>query len=480
MLEPDKFAFNFIDILENGKHEYKLVTTIRNVPIKSNFRIQDNNNYILSFTLLPDQYKKGLNLDYFFQKPFGLVTDGMRIFVHNFKVVAGNHGLDIDSPCDYKIEINSFKGDADESMWKQSKQRAYIKYCSNKFNPYSSGLLFDLTTEANDNGFYNAVSLKIENMDVLFYHERTGQNFGYFVIWSKQEIDFEVFQPIVNSVITAFGFLNGFYMLDTIYYFTMKEIGNTNNVSFYYENFKTAINSNNPIIDSGNYVDISEDQRKLSSAQFNRLVNLLFNDQDYLRAAYLLIETGTLNKPSKASLAAVALETITSKIGEKMNAAKIIEEKKVFRGLVYKLKKVLKEYQDSINKEQFSILSNKLNAINTKPNSSKFTEAFDQLGLSLSDEELECIKSRNLFLHGNLPRNKKSNLSDQELLGILANRLVMLSSILLLKLIGFEGYVIDRGMTEVIKWRMIMQGQKAPGGNFLRNIAKPDHLLDKV
>jgi len=36
--------------------------------------------------------------------------------------------------------------------------------------------------------------------------------------------------------------------------------------------------------------------------------------------------------------------------------------------------------------------------------------------------------------------------------------------------------VIDRGITEVIKWRMVMQGLKVRGGNSLWHIAKPDHL----
>ncbi|MBB5439304.1 hypothetical protein HDC92_002991 [Pedobacter sp. AK017] len=89
-------------------------------------------------------------------------------------------------------------------------------------------------------------------------------------------------------------------------------------------------------------------------------------------------------------------------------------------------------------------------------------------------EEKECINSRNLFLHGNLPRNKNTILNDQELLSILANRLVMLSSMLILKLVGYDGNVIDRGMTEVIKWRMIHAGQRVGGGSCLRNIASPD------
>lgn len=348
-----------------------------------------------------------------------------------------------------------------------------IKYKKSRFNPYSSGLIFDLKTHSRDDGFFNAISLKTGKIDFLFYHESIDADYGYFIVNPKQKTDFDQLEAIVNAVITAYWFLNGFYMLDTIYYFTMKEIDGKKKTSFYYENFKASINSNKPIIDSGNYADIPKQERLLSSEQFQNLVNLLFHDKEYLRSAYLLIEAGTLTGCSQASLGAVALETITKKIQKKNVAGSIIEDKQTSRGLLYKLNKVLKEYS-GLSQEQLRILSNKLNSINNKPNSSKLTAAFDQVGITLTHEEQECINSRNLFLHGNLPRNKDAVMSDRELLGILANRLVMLSSMLLLKLAGFNDYVIDRGMTEVIKWRMIMRGKKVRGGNYLRNISKPE------
>lgn len=197
-----------------------------------------------------------------------------------------------------------------------------------------------------------------------------------------------------------------------------------------------------------------------------------------MRSGYLLTEAGMLNGSSKASLAAVALETITKKIGTKKQEVKLVEDKTVMNGLIYKMKKVLKDYAGRLSKEQLNILTNKLNAINTKPNASKLNGAFEDLGIILTPEERKCIESRNLFLHGNLPRSKEGNFSDQEQLSIMANRLVMLSSILLLKSIGYDGYVLDRGMTEVIKWRVIMSGQKAPRGNYLRDITNSRISMD--
>jgi len=471
MLEPDRAVINMIDIIENGKTPYKLITTEKGLAIDSNFQIEDNNNFKLNFTLQPDDQKKGIDLNYFFQTPFALVTDGMAIHIKNVHLVKGSRGLQEDTPCNVNVQIKSFRGDIDDSLWKQSKQKAYIKYNKSKFNPYSSGLIFDLTTRKEDNGFFNAVALKVGKVDFLFYHETIDADNGYFIINPSGQIDFNEFEAVVEAVITAYGFLNGFYMRNMIYYFTVKKVENKDRTSFYYENFDSAIISDKPIMDSGNYADVPREQRQLTSTQFNKLVNLLYHDKEYLRSAYLLIEASTLKGCSQASLGAVALETITRKIQEKTAAEKIIDDKTVSRGLLYDLNKVIKKYTDHLKKDQLTMLTNKINIINNKPNSSKLTLAFDQMGIILDLEEKECINSRNLFLHGNLPRNKNTILNDQELLSILANRLVMLSSMLILKLVGYDGNVIDRGMTEVIKWRMIHAGQRVRGGSCLRNIA---------
>lgn len=473
MLSPDLAALDLIKLLEKGEHLYKLVTTVKGLAIDSNFRIAEDDNFKLTFTLQPAEQQKGIDLDYFFTRPFALATMGMSIYITNGKVIRGKHELNEDSPCKYEIEVKSFKGDVDDSLWRQSFQKAYIKYRRDKINPYSSAVIFDLTTRDIDDGFYNAVTFEIDKKEFLFYHETIDNIYGYFVISPKKEIDLDKLQAIVKTVITAYGFINGNYVMDVVYYLCVKEVNGKRIPSFYFENFKASILSNKPILDSGNYPDIPKEQRLLTSLQFGALIKLLFHNEDYLRSAYLLIEAGTLTGCSKASLGAVALETITKNIQKLNNSNEIIEDKNLRRNLIYKLQKVLKEYTNVLDKEQFRILTNKINSLNNKPNSNKLTAAFDQLSIRLNEDEQECINSRNRFLHGNLPQNKDLNLSDQELLNVLANRLAMLSSMLLLKSAGYNGYVIDRGMTEVIKWRMIMRGQKVNGGNCLRNINQP-------
>jgi hypothetical protein len=304
------------------------------------------------------------------------------------------------------------------------------------------------------------------------HYEEVSPQIGYYIFRPSGIIDFEKFQHIIKSTITAYGLLCGDYIDDRLYFFAKKDVNGKGVLSYRYDNCKRSFKTNAPIIDTGHYENISIENLQLNSNQFNKLVNLLYENEEYLRSSLLLINAGNLKGCAKASLATVALETITNKVGAKLSTKKIIEDKHIDSRLRYQLKKTLKAFSDKLNKEQFEILLTKLNQINSKPNRSKLEDAFQLLGVNLDEEEKECISYRNLFLHGNLPRKKERMwMTDAELLDIVANRLVMLSSILLLKQANYNGMVIDRGMTEVIKWRMIRNFQKTTGGNCLRNIA---------
>lgn len=471
MFDIDRHIYDFIEKLQGSGNSYKLFTTIPDFFINSDFRVVDNDNYNLSFTLQPNELKKGLDLNYFFQRPFILVSEGMRILIQNVDVVEASQGINDDGPCKFNIKVKAFKGDTDEALWEQSKQVAYLRYNKNQFSSSKSGIIFDLTTSSKNNGFYNALQLNIDNVELLFYYESVTPEYGYYIFRPKGLIDFKKFKHIIDSVITAFGFLNGYYMPDTVYYFAQKKVKNKSILTYSYENSKRSFNTNAPIIDSGYYKDIPVEDLQLSSLEFNNLVDVLYKNEEYLRSALLLINAGTLKGCAKASLAAVALETITKNIGAESLSKQIIGDKRLSKELRCQLKNTLYKFSDKLDQEQLSILSNKLDQINSKPNASKLEDAFQHLDILLDEEEKYCISCRNLFLHGNLPKRKQDTwLTDIELLDIVADRLVMLGSILLLKMAKYNGMVIDRGMTEVTKWRMIKSGQKVGGGNCLRSI----------
>lgn len=468
--DVDKHVYTFIENIQKKENSYKLITTIPDLTIDAKFNLLDDGNYELSFTLQPEELKKEFHIDYFFERPFLLVAKGMKILVQNYDILEGTESIANDIPCNFRIKVKAFKGDIDDSLWENSKQFAYYKYDRHQFEPFKAGFRFNLTTKAKDDGFYNAVLLNINNTEILFYFENITSEYGYFIFKSKNFINLNKFQNIINSTITAYAFLNGYYMPDTVYLFAQKIPGK--DITYRYENLKLSFYNNAPIVNWHSYVNIPIEKVQLSSIQFNNLVNLFYNNEEYQRSALLLINAGKLQGCAKASLGAVSLETITTKINTNSLNKTIIEDKKLSKGLRFQLIKTLQSFTDKLTKEQFSIFKNKLNQINNKPNASKLEDVFEFLNIELDDDEKYCLNCRNLFLHGNLPRKKEDfKLTDSELLDIAANRLVMLSSILLLKMAGYNGYVIDKGMTEVKKWRMIRNYQKVPHGDCLREIS---------
>lgn len=480
MIERDKFIINFIENLEKGKVDYKFTfidddsLDASGVYINSQFKKNDKNNYEITFKASDSELENKLNPDYFMSKPSYLVSNGKLITgIENYNVLSVTQGIQEELPNNYRVEVNAFRQGVEFEKWQDSRQRAYIKFKNELFDPTNTAIQFDLNF--NGRSSKNALHISIDKTDLIFYYEQVDKEHGYFIFDANGLINFEKFKTIIETVSTAFGLITGYYLLGSIYYFSMKKESNSNSpLSYYYENISQILKSDNGILKNGFYEDIPSDRITLSPSQFNNLVKKIYADDELYRGAKLLITAYNEKGCAKASLAAVALETITKRIDTESVSGKIIEDKTIACGIRYKLKKVIKEYKESINSAQNELLVKKIDNINTNTNFNKLEEAFKSLNIKLKPEEVECIKSRNLFLHGNQPKNIKNlkHLRQDEVLNVMSNRLVMLSCMLLLKISKFDGFVIDWGMTEVIKWRMLRSGEKPPNGYFLRDISQ--------
>lgn len=127
----------------------------------------------------------------------------------------------------------------------------------------------------------------------------------------------------------------------------------------------------------------------------------------------------------------------------------------------HELQKATKKVKDKLDKDTWTKLWNKVNKFNELPNADKLSSPFANLKINLLEEEEYCIACRNLYLHGNIPkprRNKYEYLTQEELQLLIADRLCMLSAMLLLKKAGYNGYVIDWGATEIVYKREIAAG----------------------
>jgi hypothetical protein len=470
IFEADNTILNFISLIETEATIYKLGTDIEGLNIDAKFTKKDNGNFELSFSL---QESDDFDIEYFFIKPALLVAKGMKILILNKDVIGFKQTLFYSPEKKCNVEVNAFRGDIDDSLWLHSKQGAYFKVNTSQFELHKSGITFDITTNKDQkSSFKNAVLLNIEESPILFYYERIDERHGYFIFQTQNVIDFDKFDKIVNATRVALGLISGYYMADSVYYISLKKGKGVEGLTYKYRNINETIKHNYPLIDKALYKDISESELKLNGSQFNELVKLLYRHEEYYRASLLLITAGSTKGISKGSLASVALETISGVVGKKLSSKKIITEKTAESQLLYELKKGLKKTKPNIAKEQYYIFETKISHINTIPNAQKLEDSFRLLEIDLDEEELYCLSCRNRLLHGALPKNKKLNmLTNDELIFLVSNRLIMLSTMLLLKMAGYKENVIDWGFTEISKRRAIIRGEKVQTGNAFRNIS---------
>lgn len=465
IFEDDKAILRLIDLFELKEVPYKLTTTIEGVIMEAKMGREIDGKFKIDFDILPELHNR-FEMHHFFEKPIMLVTSGANILVENVDVTQFRQTIE-DGIRQASIWVDAFRGDLDDENWNMSKQSAYFRYDPSKFEAHRCGIIYDMTTNVNqDFSAKNCVKIEIDKLEILFYYIKVEEKIGYFVVKTNGPINHSIFVHFTKAVRAAFSLTSGFYFADSVYFFTMKK-GKKDTLSYRYENFNESIHTARPLLDSLYYNDIPQSELYLNSEQFEQLVKLLFKDEELLRSCILLVQASCLDSLSKGCLAAVALETITNRIIDKnKTTSQLIEDKKIYKQLHYELRKGLKKIKNDISKSTFDKLSSKIGKLNEQSNSNKLSLPFDVLDISIDEEELYCISCRNNFLHGSLPSPTSKlykSLTNEELLKLVSNKLIMLSAMLLFKKIGYSHNVIDWGITEIIFRRMMMNGESLKG-----------------
>lgn len=182
---------------------------------------------------------------------------------------------------------------------------------------------------------------------------------------------------------------------------------------------------------------------------FSQLTRLLYEDARLLRTANIIIEASSQPLEHQAALYCVALETITSVVTEikphvyPMDYA--LYEKKVKPLLD---KQIDDLFREGVFDERVKIIFKKRikNELDKSVNQNKITTAFAEVGYTLSKIEEKCIEKRNPIFHG-ADIIKRGTLEEKtDYLFHLSLVLHKLCNILLLKLAGFKGYVINNAV----------------------------------
>ena len=126
-----------------------------------------------------------------------------------------------------------------------------------------------------------------------------------------------------------------------------------------------------------------------------------------------------------------------------------------------KWKKLRKDYLNllegaGLSDEEKKFITKKLNNLNQPTNIDKLQVPFAALGVTLSQAELDTIEMRNDFLHG---RNDCDlNPKSMNQMVWTCKLLHQLCCILLFKLSGFSGYIIDQTAFDVTNGAVVSPG----------------------
>lgn len=333
---------------------------------------------------------------------------------------------------------------------------------------------------------HNSLTLEIEIGNESYHFFSTlieGQR--YIVIDSLNKVMLERFTQVVNSIFMTYAFLKGTYYGGLAHIFSYNDIELRHPIGIrVFESSETIskgyeIHTTNPYkymnFRSPKFIKnkqgiterIGKDTARNYMLEFpmenySKLCELILTRGSILRSFILIIDCS--NSPLELKIPAlfVALENITKVVVNKgeNDSGEIFEEKEINK----KIKQISKEAAKKIKtleqdnrpkglssielkerKANYERLITKLYQINKGSNNQKLAEPFEKFGYQLSkDEENALYIHRNKFIHGDdffIP-DVDFDKEFKELFH-LSFLVYKLCAILLLKLSGYSGYIVN-------------------------------------
>lgn len=292
------------------------------------------------------------------------------------------------------------------------------------------------------------------------------------VIESQNKEDLDVFRQKAEVIRIAFAILSGRFYGDTCCYVSSNDSSFKEINGAWLEIEKESVISARQIInfESCKYVKKELPANRVSSEQFSQLCEKLYNDKELFRVSEIVISAiGNKDPIQQGALYAVALETLTTNLGDK-ESKKPIEDRKIASEVVKELKSTLERYKNKISEESFKILDKKINSINSPTNKDKLIKTFANYGIELSNEDEQIIGKRNLYLHGSKPL-KTSDIFELTQISLRLHTLIVS---LLLKYAGYSGHVVN------LDFYAHLLDEKRRNNFLLEFSSKLDELMQEV
>ncbi len=282
---------------------------------------------------------------------------------------------------------------------------------------------------------------------------------------SLQQMGHREFFLAANTILQAYGFLKGDLHLNEGFTIFSENIDFQGGLNLHYTTLSESLltgygmisynpvgailayaeNSGLPAKDEMEKGGLNKMLSKFSLEHFSKLCDLFYQHEGLSRASVVILQANVSRPEVKAAAYCVAFESICHVIKE-MHAQKrppVIEKKLYNISVKPAIDEVLNKLKldEVIDEKQFEILNNRVNDWNKPTSTDTLIAPFKWLDYKLSEEEEKCISNRNEFLHGRMPvdhRKDEKAFLELHYISIMLHRLLY---ILILKVIGYKGYI---------------------------------------
>ncbi len=458
-----KESFGLIDKITGIKECNLIIPAIKTEPFPAIFTKNEDRGFNVSFEGI-NELNRFIKEDGWMEPALQLKSEYLQLELNDLYLSGTSNTLKLnreDAKCFsgsmiVNLEIQGFSLKAKEISF----YRQIIRIDSFDAPRFLNCTLYNLKDISNTLGLFQ---FKInENNYSLFSTKWNGEE--YLIIDCEEQIDFETFSDQSYSVFVALGFITCNFHQDECWFIegSDKDFVELKNIS--YRILRKSIRSNyNPIYGNPySYyrmkdlpVSVPKQLTLVSELVFSNLCNEILDNEKLLGALIIFMEGHNLSVYSRGAAYSVTLETLTQMIAEKNSGFKPIVNDTLSNNLTKDLLTVLEKYKTQICNpdlnpknefvESVRILERKIEGLNSPTNKDKLSIPFQiyKIDIVPGSEEDKAISHRNSFLHGyELRKSKKEYLSDYEVWGVTLNLLNLLNK-LILKYVGYEGYMIN-------------------------------------
>lgn len=284
------------------------------------------------------------------------------------------------------------------------------------------------------------LEFEVNNLSVdlfSYYSEKTNKN--YFVIETNEVYEYEQFTSIIDEIILAICYLDGTFLGNSVYFLGSNTQDFRDNIMLGINRFFDELDDGFPVVPDYYFLrELVGDTKKFqTSSILKSLTENLISDIVFKRTILLLCQAHSEPHYVQASLYSVALETISNIISTLIeDKNKPIQDNTLAKSLREDLKSSLEKYKTRITEEAFKKINGDIERLNSLTNKQKLLLPFSYYNCNLTANEILAIENRNDFLHGRIPEN-----ADRHHLPTIVARLLFCVNTLVMKHIGYEGYV---------------------------------------